>query len=141
MNYNGYEVYTTGAEETMLLAEDFSKSVQAGDIVLLKGDLGAGKTVFSKGFAKGLGVTSEVVSPTFTIVNCYDNKLNHFDLYRINSEAELMNIGAEEMLFDDKISLVEWPERVDRSYFGDNVWMVEIIKIDNDIRKITINKG
>lgn len=132
---------TKTEKETMDVAADFAKKCKRGDIVLLYGDLGAGKTVFCKGFASGLGVVADVVSPTFTIINNYGDLLNHFDLYRINSADELVNIGAEEALFGDKISLVEWPERVDKNYFGGDVWSVKIVKVDDTTRKITIKKG
>ena len=104
--------YSHNREETLKIAKEFAKSLKSGDIVLLYGDLGAGKTVFVKGVVSAF-CSCVVTSPTFTIVNTYEANipLYHFDLYRLQSEEELYDIGAEELLFGNGISLVEWPEK------------------------------
>ena len=130
---------TNSPEETRGLAKEFAKSLNLGTIVLLTGDLGAGKTVFAKGFAEGLGVEDEVTSPTFTIMNIYDKKMNHFDLYRLESVEELLGIGAEEELYSDKISLVEWPEKVGFEFFPREAVVVSIFKRDETLREIAIS--
>ena len=130
---------SSSCDETKEIAKNLAIQLNAGQIVLLSGDLGSGKTVFAKGFAEGLGVNQDITSPTFTIMNCYDNILNHFDLYRLNSIDELLAVGAEEELYGDKISLVEWPEIVGLSFFPKNSILVTITKIGEDERLIEIS--
>lgn len=126
--------------ETSKIAEEIKKYLKVGDIVLLKGDLGAGKTHFVKGIVKSFNGSEEMVtSPTFTIVNEYNlasQKIYHFDLYRINDESELYNIGIEEYLYSDAICFVEWPERAS-GLFSNSCKTVEILKIGDNQRKIT----
>jgi len=102
-------------EETYELAFKMAGDAKPGNIYLLYGDLGAGKTVFAKGFAAGLGIDEHVTSPTFAIVNIYNGKSSffHFDLYRLEEPEELYNIGYEELIYADGVSLIEWPERAE----------------------------
>lgn len=101
---------TNSYEETEQLGESMGKDALSGQVYCLDGDLGVGKTVFSKGFAKGLGITEHVTSPTFTIINEYQGRLPlyHFDVYRISSEEEMEDTGYEEYFYGDGVSLVEW---------------------------------
>lgn len=101
-------------EETEKIGFEFGQAAKKGDIFCLSGDLGAGKTVFTKGFAKGLGVEDYVTSPTFTLINEYDGrlKLYHFDVYRLSSEDDMYDLGYDEYLFGDGVCLIEWPERI-----------------------------
>ena len=130
--------------DTVKIAEEFSKSVNNGDIILLQGDLGAGKTAFVKAFIKALGASDDMVtSPTFTIVNEYnvnDKRVYHFDLYRINDINELYNIGIEEYLYSDAICFIEWPERA-MELFNNNVVVVNILKLGETAREFIIEKG
>ncbi len=105
-----FETYS--AEETRLLGKMLGESLKAGDIIALTGGLGAGKTVFAKGIAEGLGVMGEVVSPTFTLQRTYPGTrtLHHFDLYRIEDEDELRNIGFYDTL-GEGVCVIEWAER------------------------------
>ncbi len=134
------EFISKSREETLDIAKDFAKNLSVGDIVLLNGDLGAGKTVFVKGvteyFSSGKAVA---VSPTFLIVNVYETspEIYHFDLYRIDDVEELDAIGAEEYLFGNGISFVEWPERAG-GYFPNSAIKVEIKKINDNERLIRI---
>ena len=108
-----FETYTP--EETFDTAVSFGKSAGRGAVYALSGDLGVGKTVFSKGFAKGLGVLETVVSPTFTILREYRSgrlPLYHFDVYRIEEPEEMDEIGFREYLYDDGVSLIEWADQV-----------------------------
>ena len=107
MNYNALN-----AEETISLGEEFGKTLKSGDIVCLTGDLGAGKTTFTKGIAKALECVYEPVSPTFNIVNEYPGKLNvyHFDLYRLHSVEDLYSIDIDSYLFAGGVCIIEWPE-------------------------------
>ena len=100
------------ADETFTLGRDFAASLSAGDIVALHGGLGAGKTVFVKGIAAGLGIVDTVTSPTFAILKQYDADvpLSHFDLYRIEDDEELRHIGFYEQIGGNGISVIEWAE-------------------------------
>lgn len=100
-------------EETIALGENLGASLQPGDILLLEGDLGAGKTTLTQGLAKGLGVTEFVNSPTFVIINEYFTgrlPLYHMDLYRVEEEAQLYDLGVEEYFYGNGVCVVEWPE-------------------------------
>ena len=97
--------------DTFEIAKNIAKELKKGSIVCLDGDLGVGKTIFAKGFAKGLGIEDDITSPTFTLVQSYeslDNILHHFDVYRISDESEMDEIGYEEYFFSDAICLIEW---------------------------------
>lgn len=136
------EFISNSERETLKFAAEFAKSLNAGDIVLLDGDLGAGKTVFSKGIVSALSsgkVTA--VSPTFVIVNSYDCKppVYHFDLYRINDPSELDAIGAEEYFYSDGISLVEWPIRA-AEIFPKTAIKVYIEKQGDEKRRIRVER-
>ena len=103
--------------ETEAAGVELAREMPPGSVVLLDGDLGAGKTVFSRGFARGLGVVEPVSSPTYTIVQEYElaggNRLYHMDLYRISDEHAALGFGVDEFLSEPgAISLVEWPERI-----------------------------
>ena len=104
-------------EETERFAEELARRLPPGSLVLLQGDLGAGKTVFSRGFARGLGITEPVSSPTYTILQEYPlpdgGFLYHLDLYRIDDEHSALAFGVDEYLnSSDSYALVEWPERI-----------------------------
>ncbi len=105
---------TRSADETRAIGRTLGENLKEGDIVALTGELGSGKTVFAKGIAEGLGVTEEVVSPTFTLQKTYrgTQTLNHFDLYRIEDEEELTHIGFYDTL-GDGIAVIEWAERAE----------------------------
>lgn len=107
---------TFGEEETYKLGEQMGKQAQAGQIYTLIGDLGVGKTVFTKGFAKGLGITEHVNSPTFTILQVYDGgrlPFYHFDVYRIGDVEEMEEIGYEDCFFGEGVCLVEWADLIE----------------------------
>jgi tRNA threonylcarbamoyladenosine biosynthesis protein TsaE len=102
------------AAETSALGERLAGLLQAGDVVVLTGDLGSGKTVLAKGIGRGLGVTEPVVSPTFTIVREYegDLPLQHLDVYRLDHLQEAIDLGLDELLDGEAVTLVEWGEAV-----------------------------
>jgi tRNA threonylcarbamoyladenosine biosynthesis protein TsaE len=104
---------THSAEQTRALGERLAAELQGGDVVCLHGKLGAGKTVWVKGLAQGLGAAREATSPTFTLINEYPGPrpLYHFDLYRLTGAAELEDLGAEEYFYSSGISVVEWAEK------------------------------
>ncbi len=101
-------------EETEKAGEKLAEKLKAGDILALDGDLGAGKTAFARGVARGLGVTAHVTSPTFAIVHTYKGRLPffHFDMYRLESAEELYDIGWEDYLASGGVILIEWAEKV-----------------------------
>ena len=102
-------------KETFAVAEEIARQASPGDIYLLEGDLGVGKTVFAKGFAHGLGITEPITSPTFTIVQEYHEgrlPLYHFDVYRIADVEEMDEIGYEDYFFGDGVCLIEWAELI-----------------------------
>lgn len=136
------KVITKNAEETKNFAKEFARGLGAGDIVLLSGDLGTGKTVFAKGFVEGRGVSAEVVSPTFTIMNEYGlGQVFHFDLYRLNSVDEFEATGANEQMYGDGVCVIEWPEVVGFDYFPETAYVVNIKKINDNMREITIKRN
>ena len=100
--------------DTARIGEEIARNAKARDVFCLSGELGAGKTVFASGFAQGLGIGEDILSPTFTLLNEYRGgrlPLYHFDLYRLDAPAELCGIGYEEYFFGDGVCLVEWPCR------------------------------
>lgn len=109
------ETVSDSPEETEALGEALAERLSAGSVVAFTGDLGAGKTAFVRGMARGLGVTQRVTSPTFTIVNEYEGTrmpLFHFDMYRLESSDELYDIGWEDYLRRGGVCAVEWSEKI-----------------------------
>jgi len=103
---------STSPEETMRIAQNYAKTLQKNDVVLLEGDLGAGKTVFAKGVAKGLNITETVVSPTYAYMNDYDGRLYHYDCYRLGSGEDAVRLGLTDYFEADGICLIEWAENI-----------------------------
>jgi len=107
---------TIGVEQTRALGAAIASLVRPGDLVLLAGDLGAGKTAFTQGFARGLGIKDRVVSPTFTLARQYDGetcKLHHLDVYRLDHLQEAVDLGIAEMIDDDAgVTVIEWGDVV-----------------------------
>ncbi len=108
------EVVSNSPAETELLGERLAARLEPGAVIAFTGDLGAGKTAFTRGLARGLGVTERVTSPTFTIVNEYEGRipLFHFDMYRLGGEDELFDIGWEDYLARGGVCAVEWSENI-----------------------------
>lgn len=109
-------VITCSASETREVAAELAGFLKSGDVLVLRGDLGAGKSEFARGIARGIGITGAVPSPTFTIMNLYESgrlPLYHFDWYRVEDAEELYEIGAQEQLPGEGITLVEWAERAE----------------------------
>ena len=137
------QTYISHSEaETEAIGEAFSQEIPDGSVVAMYGDLGAGKTAFVRGMAKGMGLECRVSSPTFTIVNEYlgERELIHFDMYRLGSSDELFDIGWEDYLARGAVCAVEWSENVDDAFFGDE-YRLTIEKLSDTERKITIEEG
>jgi tRNA threonylcarbamoyladenosine biosynthesis protein TsaE len=109
-------VRTTSAEQTFAVAHGVAEVLHPGDLLILAGDLGAGKTLFAKGLAAGLGVTEPVVSPTFTLVREYEGtgvRVQHVDVYRLDQMQEVLDLDLDELLEAGAVTLVEWGDVVD----------------------------
>ena len=133
---------TNSPAETESIGAALGKIIESGTVIAYRGDLGAGKTAFTRGLAKGLGCTEIVTSPTYTIVNEYLGgrlPLFHFDMYRLRSSDDLFDIGWEDYLDRGGVCAVEWSENVDDA-MEDAVY-ITIEKLGEDSRKITIEGG
>ena len=137
-----YETYSE--EETKKIGYEIGKMAKPGEVYCLEGDLGVGKTVFTKGFAEGLDIHEHITSPTFTIVNEYKgtHKFNHFDVYRIENSEEMEEIGFDEYIYSDAITLIEWPSLISDILPREciNVTIVKELEKGLDYRKIEIIK-
>ena len=135
--------YTTNSpEETEALGAALAKQLQPGTVIAYRGDLGAGKTAFTRGLAKGLGCKELVTSPTYTIVNEYLGgriPLFHFDMYRLRSSDDLFDIGWEDYLDRNGICAVEWSENVADAM--EDPITVTVEKLGGDSRRITLEGG
>ena len=132
-------VITNSAAETRELGERLAEQLKAGDVILLEGELGAGKSEFARGVAKGLGVQETVTSPSFTILNVYESgsvPMYHFDWYRLESAEELYELGMDEYLGGDGIALVEWPVRCPDAV-PDDCLRIRIEAEGENVRKIS----
>lgn len=130
-------------EETYALAKTLASELNGGEIILLNGDLGAGKTTFTKGLAKALDIEDEVTSPTFTILNVYEDgslKLNHLDMYRVESADELQELGIEDCFDDESVTVIEWNKfehfdgvviKIDITPISENERVFDIQRVDN----------
>ena len=136
------EFITYSPEETEKIGEALAKSLQPGTVLAYRGDLGAGKTAFTRGLARGLGCKETVTSPTYTIVNEYLGgrlPLFHFDMYRLASSDDLWDIGWEDYLEREGVCAVEWSENVADAM--ENAVTVTIEKLGENTRRITIEGG
>lgn len=127
-----FESYSTN--DTIKFAKEMGKNVQSGDILCLLGDLGVGKTVFTQGFAEGLGITELISSPTFTLVQEYETgrlPFYHFDVYRIADIDEMDEIGFDEYVFGNGVCLIEWANLI-KEILPDNL---KVITIEKDLEQ------
>lgn len=142
---NSMVIETRSQEETFRLGRKLGEAAVPGQVFTLTGDLGTGKTVFTQGFAKGLGIEEPVNSPTFTIVQVYDEgrlPLYHFDVYRIGDIEEMEEVGFEDYIMGDGVSLIEWAELI-REILPEKRTAVRIekdLEQGFDYRKITIEE-
>ncbi|MBM6743923.1 tRNA (adenosine(37)-N6)-threonylcarbamoyltransferase complex ATPase subunit type 1 TsaE [Drancourtella massiliensis] len=136
---------TYSEQETFELGKEIGESAQSGDVFTLEGDLGVGKTIFTKGLAYGLGVCEDVVSPTFTIVQEYEDgrlPFYHFDVYRIGDVEEMDEIGYEDYIHGEGVCLIEWANLIEEILPETRIRIVIEKDLEKgfDYRKISINK-
>ena len=138
------QITTHSADETQALGQKLASRLAPGDVIAYFGDLGAGKTAFTRGLAQGLGITDPVTSPTYTIVNEYlsgRSPLFHFDMYRLSSSDELFDIGWEDYLSRGGVCAVEWSENVEDALQDAIRVTIEKDADEPDTRHITITGG
>ena len=138
------QITTHSADETQALGQKLASRLAPGDVIAYFGDLGAGKTAFTRGLAQGLGITDPVTSPTYTIVNEYLSgriPLFHFDMYRLSSSDELFDIGWEDYLSRGGVCAVEWSENVEDALQDAIRVTIEKDADESDTRHITITGG
>ncbi len=129
-------------EETKNAGRELARRAVRSSVISLRGSLGAGKTVFAKGFAQELGITEAIVSPTFTLVQEYEGKMKmyHLDLYRLSGEDEFESMGGEDFLYSDGVCLIEWSEKISSMLPDDTIYVN--ITINEDLsRTIEITGG
>ncbi|MET0960233.1 MAG: tRNA (adenosine(37)-N6)-threonylcarbamoyltransferase complex ATPase subunit type 1 TsaE [Psychrobacillus psychrotolerans] len=131
-----YERMINSEQETQALAEQMAARLHAGDVLTLEGDLGAGKTTFTKSVAKGLGIERNVNSPTFTILKQYEGRLplNHLDVYRLANSDE--DLGWDELFYGDAVSIIEWAHLIEEDLPGERL-AIQILRLDENARKFT----
>ncbi|BBB92299.1 MAG TPA: tRNA (adenosine(37)-N6)-threonylcarbamoyltransferase complex ATPase subunit type 1 TsaE [Methylomusa anaerophila] len=138
-------VETVSPDTTFQFGQSLGRMLRAGDVVCLSGDLGAGKTLLTQGITTGLEVEEIVTSPTFSLMNIYQGKdatgaalnIYHFDFYRLESAAELIDIGFDEYLSANGLIIIEWPDRF-RDYFPDEYLWIEIQAHSDERRQLTL---
>ncbi len=131
------EYISKSAKDTIKIAEKFGKTLKPGDVVLLDGEMGAGKTVFAKGVALSLGIKDEITSPTYAYMNDYGGKLYHYDCYRLSSGEDAEALGLTDYFYGHGVCLIEWSENI-KDVLPDNCKRVKIEKLDDDKRRITL---
>jgi tRNA threonylcarbamoyladenosine biosynthesis protein TsaE len=133
------KVCTASEKETVEIGRMLGMLLAGGEVIALNGELGAGKTAFTKGIAMGLGISEYITSPTFALVNEYEGRvpLYHFDVYRINDEDELIEIGFEDYIYGNGVSVVEWSSLTPHIMPGTRV-EVSIEKVSGDVEKRSI---
>jgi tRNA threonylcarbamoyladenosine biosynthesis protein TsaE len=131
---------TKALAETMAVGQALASDLEPGDVLALYGDLGAGKTSLVKGIAAGLGITAEITSPTFTLVHEHDGgrfQLYHADLYRLGAVDDALDIGIEDCISDDGVTVLEWAEKIE-AILPDRTIRIRLETIDERSRRITI---
>lgn len=132
-----YELMTMSSEETQILSEKLGKLLEAQDVLVLEGDLGAGKTTFTKGLAKGLGVKRVVNSPTFNIIKEYKGRLPlyHMDVYRLAESEE--DLGFDEYFYGEGVTVVEWAHLIEQ-FLPTSLLKISLFHAGNDTRRVVL---
>ncbi|MCG8482395.1 MAG: tRNA (adenosine(37)-N6)-threonylcarbamoyltransferase complex ATPase subunit type 1 TsaE [Clostridia bacterium] len=136
------QIISHSEDETREIGKKIAQQLNKGDILCLKGDLGAGKTLLSKSIAHAFGVKEPVTSPTFTIVHQYEGRfpLYHFDVYRIHDIDEMYEIGIEEYLYGDGVCLIEWADKIQEILPEESIW-IELSRGEGDNDRILNIRG
>ena len=141
------EIILSSTEETKQLAQEIATTLNKGDILALYGDLGSGKTTFTRYLVEALGFEDRVQSPTFIIHRIYKNnkhksnsllKINHFDLYRLTNIEEVLDMGFEDILKEESLTIIEWPEVIQNHLIQDRTKKMYFEYLDDEKRKVTI---
>ncbi len=137
MRHKEKKIILKSRQQTFKLGEELGKTLPQGSVVLLIGDLGAGKTVFTQGLAKGLGVKEQVTSPTFVLMQPYQGRipLYHLDLYRLDNVRQVEGIGLDEYLFGEGVCVIEWAEKIKEAWPKDYL-KIEFTHISEKKRRI-----
>ncbi|MBO7149435.1 MAG: tRNA (adenosine(37)-N6)-threonylcarbamoyltransferase complex ATPase subunit type 1 TsaE [Clostridia bacterium] len=130
------EIISNSAKHTEEIACEYAKTLSKGDVVILNGDLGAGKTAFTKGIAKAFNLDG-VTSPTYAYLNIYGDFIYHYDFYRLSSGEDALMLGLTDYFNGDNICILEWAENIS-DVLPDNCKVVDIQKIDENTRKIIL---
>ena len=131
---------TSSAEETITLGEKIGRLLKKGDIIAMQGTLAAGKTTITKGIAKALGITDTITSPTFCLISEYQGTmpLYHLDVYRLDGTEDFINLGTDDMLYGDGVSIIEWSEKI-MDELPSNTIVLKITPQDDGKRLIEID--
>ncbi len=131
---------TSSAEETITLGEKIGRLLKKGDIIAMQGTLAAGKTTITKGIAKALGITDTITSPTFCLISEYQGTmpLYHMDVYRLDGTEDFINLGTDDMLYGDGVSIIEWSEKI-MDELPSNTIVLKITPQDDGKRLIEID--
>ena len=135
------ELQTNSAMETRAFGESLAQQLSSGDVLLLEGDLGAGKSELTRGIARGLGITGYVTSPSFTILQVHQGgrlPLYHFDWYRLSSAEELYELSMDEYLYDEGVAVVEWPSMAQEA-IPEKHLLIEIHTLGDDCRHFILH--
>lgn len=133
------ELFSNSAEDTINIGKKIGSSLTKGTVIAFKGTLAAGKTTLTKGIAESLEIDEVITSPTFTLVSEYEGKLPlyHFDVYRLDTVEDFLNIGSEEMMYGGGVCAIEWSEKIESALPKDAI-IIEIEILTPETRKITI---
>lgn len=133
------EFITHSAEETIALGEKIGNLLEPGDVIAMQGTLAAGKTTITKGIAKSLNVTETITSPTFCLISEYEGKmpLYHMDVYRLDGGEDFINLGTDDMIYGNGVSIIEWSEKVMEELPKKTI-ILSITPLENTSRKITL---
>ena len=135
------EYISNSVRETQNIAKEYAKTLKSGDVVLLNGEMGAGKTVFVKGLAKALGITAQVTSPTYAYMNDYDGILYHYDCYRLSSGEDAEGLGLTDYFYAGGICIIEWSENIIEFIGDENIITVDIKRLGDNEREISVERG
>ena len=136
----GMELASGSAEQTAVIGKIIGERLNGGDVIVLEGALGAGKTALAKGIAQGLGIDETVTSPTFTLISEYEGRIRlyHMDVYRLEGAEDFIALGAEELLYGEGACVIEWGEKI-AELIPENAIIIKIKVEDDGVRRIALS--